>query len=261
MIYTEIIYWAIIGLITGPILRATYNFAWKKFKAESTAFDLKYFFAMLISMIMTVGISPVFLIPGAIRSVDPSFIFIATAAMGYTASSIINKPISYLIKGANLQPTTVKTLSLGTTTRRSLIIVAVIALIAVLGVTTVYAIQTYNITVGSHGKIKGIGVAIYSNAAGTIPCTVVDWGTVEPGAIVPFTVYVKSTGNSPITLSYTTTNFNPASSQQYLTLTWNYTGAIVPAYALIPVQMTLSVSPAITGVNDFSFDITISGSG
>jgi hypothetical protein len=58
-----------------------------------------------------------------------------------------------------------------------------------------------------------------------------------------------------------TTNWNPSTASNYMTLTWNYSGQSINTGAAVQVKLTLSLSANVTGITNFSFDINIVGSG
>jgi hypothetical protein len=89
----------------------------------------------------------------------------------------------------------------------------------------------------------------------------VDWGTPGPGDSVSKTVYIKNTGNAQMTLSMSCSGWNPVGAENYLTLSWNREGTQINAGAVIPAVLTLSVSGAVTGITDFSFNTVIVGTG
>lgn len=114
---------------------------------------------------------------------------------------------------------------------------------------------------GNQGSIKTVGVGVYSDSAGTNKITSINWGTIDPGAKVNKTVYIKNEGNAPSTLSMSTSNWNPTSASTYMTLTWDYGGQTISVGQLVPVKFTLAVSSSVSSVTSFSFDITIVSTG
>ncbi len=118
-----------------------------------------------------------------------------------------------------------------------------------------------NRTINNNGSIKAIGVALYSDQAGTTPLSSISWGTIEPGSSVSKTVYVKNTGNNAVALSLATANWNPSNAQSYMPLSWNYSGQLINPNAISPVTLTLSASSTISGITNFSFDVTITATG
>jgi hypothetical protein len=116
-------------------------------------------------------------------------------------------------------------------------------------------------TLSNSGSVKGVGVGIYQYQNCTSPITSINWGMLNPGASVNDTVYIRNEGNTPATLSMTTSNWNPSNASSCITLNWNYGGQTLSINQVIPVKFTLSVSSSISGITNFSFTITIVGSG
>ncbi len=149
------------------------------------------------------------------------------------------------LKGVN------KRLLLGT-----LIVVSILAM-------TVQAwslVQTSS-TVHSGGAVKAVGVGVYSDVNLTVHVTSISWGTMEPGGNVNKTVYIRNEGNVAAKLSMATSNWNPANATTYLALTWNYAGQSINKGSAIQVKFTLKLSAATQGLTNFTFDITITGTG
>jgi hypothetical protein len=118
-----------------------------------------------------------------------------------------------------------------------------------------------NSAIPNAGSLKTIGIGVYWDAGLTNSANAIDWGMLEPGTQKSFTIYTRNEGNSPITMSMSTSNWNPSTASSYLTLTWNYNGQTINPGASVQVTLTLTVSASITGINSFSFDIIAAGSG
>lgn len=116
-------------------------------------------------------------------------------------------------------------------------------------------------TVSSRGGIKTIGVGVYSDLACTNRLSSIDWGLLEPGTGKNFTCYVRNEGRATVTLTQSTTNWNPSNTSQYITLSWNYAGRSIAVNEVLKVTFTLTVSASISGITDFSFEIVIIGTG
>ena len=125
----------------------------------------------------------------------------------------------------------------------------------------IYGLLTATRTIGSHGSVKAIGVGVYWDASCTSEVSSVDWGVIEPGSSANVTVYIKNTGNSPVTLTLSTDNWNPTEASSYMTLTWDYGGQSIEAGGVVQVTLSLAVASNVSGITDFSFDIIITGSG
>jgi len=115
-------------------------------------------------------------------------------------------------------------------------------------------------TVSDGGVWKAIGIRAYWDSGLTSKVSTPDWGLLQPGAQKSFTVYIHNEGNSPVTLSLSTSNWTPSTASSYLALTWNYNGQTISPSAQMQVTLTLTVSSSITGISNFSFDIIITAS-
>ena len=140
------------------------------------------------------------------------------------------------------------------------VMIAIIAAGILLTVTTA-GLLSVNQAVSSSGSVTTVNVGVYSDYACTQNLTSINWGTLSPGNSVNRTIYVKNTGNPQITLSMTKTNWNPASANGPITLTWNREGAKLNAGQVTTATLTLSVSESISEITSFSVDIVITGTG
>lgn len=136
-----------------------------------------------------------------------------------------------------------------------------VTLIALMTGYAVSGLLTTSRTLGSSGSVKFINVEVYWDLSCTQIVNTVDWGAPEAGEQVDRTMYVKNTGNAPMTLYLYTSNWVPSGADSDIALTWDREGASINDGEVLEAVLTLSVSSSITGVTDFSFDITIEGSG
>jgi len=111
------------------------------------------------------------------------------------------------------------------------------------------------------GRMRTVGVAIYSDRGASVPLYSVDWGKLEPGAEYDVNCYIRNTGNSASVLTLGTDNWGPAEAADYISLSWDYDGQVLDVGEVIPVTLTLTVSEDIEGISSFYFEITIIGSG
>jgi len=114
-------------------------------------------------------------------------------------------------------------------------------------------------TISSVGTFKAVGIGVYWDEDSTRSVNALDWGYLAPGSEKRFTVYISNEGALPLTLSISTSNWNPKTASNYMTLNCNYNGQTLVADKTIPVTITLTVSADITGINTFNFDITAVG--
>jgi hypothetical protein len=146
----------------------------------------------------------------------------------------------------------------------ALAIIAVMLLSAILSgliIANVRSIYQTSSTISSVGTLKAIGIGVYWNEDSTRRVNAIEWGILQPGAQKSATVYISNEGNIPLTLSISTSNWNPPTASNYLTLTWSHTGQTITAGTTVKVTLTLVVSENITGIRNFNFDITAVGSG
>ena len=113
----------------------------------------------------------------------------------------------------------------------------------------------------NQAAIKAVGVGIYRDPALTVPLTEIDWGVLEPGEEKNYTAYIRNESNVPITLVLTTENWSPVNASSFVALTWDYNGEPLGVDGFVEVTFTLAVDPVISGIDAFSFDIVIVGTG
>ena len=152
----------------------------------------------------------------------------------------------------------------GTFKRRKLIFVTVSVLLCftflnVFLLNSIIGQTATRASLQSYGSIRTIGVGIYRNSYCVESVSVVDWGALTPGHSNSRTFHIRNEGNSDVTLSLLTTNWNPSVAGNYLTLDWNYAGQSISPNEVVSVTFTLSVSQNINGIETFSFDIDIIG--
>ncbi len=114
--------------------------------------------------------------------------------------------------------------------------------------------------ISNAGTVKGIRVGVYQDNDCTSVLDFIDWGPLAPGEIKKATCYVQNEWNSVSTLSFYTSSWSPSNASDHMSLTWDYSGQPINPDEAVQVTFTLSVSPNITGITDFSFNIKIVGS-
>lgn len=112
-------------------------------------------------------------------------------------------------------------------------------------------------TISNVGSVKGIGVGIYWDSACANATSSINWGILEPSSNKTVTVYVRNEGNAVVTLSKTTQNWIPSNTSNSMSLNWNYVNQTLTVNQVLQINLTLVVSPTITGITNFSFDITM----
>jgi hypothetical protein len=124
---------------------------------------------------------------------------------------------------------------------------------------TTYAVLITSQRLPSTGNVKAVGVRIYWDINRTQEVTTLNWGTIDPGTNRNSTVFIYNNGNVPLELNMTTSNWNPTSAAGYLRMTWNRENYVLNSSATVQTVLTLTVLSNVTGIDAFSFDITITG--
>jgi hypothetical protein len=137
------------------------------------------------------------------------------------------------------------------------VVFATIGIILVVILGTISVNSGSNRTISYASSISGVGVGIYWDQACTNRTLSLHWGLINPVSNNILTVYIRNEGNSPASLWLTTSNWTPSAASGYMTLNWNYSGITLSADEVIPMELTLSVSPTVSGITDFSFDTVI----
>lgn len=113
-----------------------------------------------------------------------------------------------------------------------------------------------------NGTVSAVNVGVYSNSDCTITCSQINAETIAPGSSYTNTLYIKNTGNVPVSLSMTPSGWNPTTANGPITITWNRDNYQLAAGASVSARLTLSVSSSIsTSITQFSFNIAITGTG
>lgn len=100
-----------LGVMLGTIGATIYPFAWKIMENPELAFDKKYAITMLMSILLTITTSPmVFLTVQIPTTAEGTMFLLATSfAIGFTANSIVNRPVSFFAnKVVKVKPAEVK---------------------------------------------------------------------------------------------------------------------------------------------------------
>ena len=135
-----------------------------------------------------------------------------------------------------------------------------------LTVTSVGLLQTSGLlnithTVPTSGHVTAINLGVYADGSCSEKLTSIDWGSLSPGDITYKAIYVKNTGNSPVNIHMTTDSWNPTEASSAITLTWDKENAMLNPGEVTKATLTLSVAASISGINDFTYNIIIAGTG
>ncbi len=137
---------------------------------------------------------------------------------------------------------------------------------AILAVTCILTLVILIAFIGNFGStkslvladtVKGVGVGIYWDQACTNETLLLNWERIDVGSDSNLTVYIRNEVNSPALLWLGTSNWTPSASSDYISLNWNYSGQVLSVGQVIPLELTLAVSPTISEITDFSFKTII----
>ena len=142
-------------------------------------------------------------------------------------------------------------------TRTHALMFATICIVLFVTLGTITGLFDASKTVSYADSVRGLGVGIYWDQGCANRTLSLDWGLIEPGSNNTLTVYIRNEGKSAVSLWITTSNWNPSAALGYMSLDWNYSGQILGVDQVIPLELILSVSPTISEIDHFSFDIII----
>jgi len=131
---------------------------------------------------------------------------------------------------------------------RKVLLVAAVAVLLV-AVFAVAYLDWASTRISSSGTVSVIGLDASVDH--------VDWGTVWPGDSVTRNISVVPAGSVPVTLAVITGNYTPSNMSGYSRLTWDYANQTLDPGQWFPVNLTLQIFANVTGITEFSFDITI----
>jgi len=137
---------------------------------------------------------------------------------------------------------------------------AIIVVVMLLSLSTL-GLLTISQNISSSGTITTVNVGVFSDSQCTQPLSTINWGSVSPGSTVSRTVFVKNTGGLPLTLSMSTSSWNPVAAGDFMAITWNSENAVLIAGDSVSAELVLTVDSDITEVTAFSVNIIISGTG
>lgn len=145
--------------------------------------------------------------------------------------------------------------------RVMLFVVAACLIGMVMGSAVTFAVLQRSYSIPTTGMITSVNVGVFADLACTQSLTAISWGSVYPGESVSRVVYVKNTGNAPITLSMATSGWSPANANGPITVAWDREGVSLNPGQVAAATITLSTLASISGIVDFSVNIIVTGSG
>jgi len=111
--------------------------------------------------------------------------------------------------------------------------------------------------VDSTGSVETINVGVYWDGECSSNVSFIDWGEIGPGSVKDVSLFIRNEGTIAEGLFLSTDYWSPSNASEFMTLSWDYSGQTLDPSEIVPVALTLQVSPSIEGIKSFSFDIVI----
>ena len=148
-----------------------------------------------------------------------------------------------------------------TSARKAIGVMGIVLTVTLIMVNTnsIYGLLSAVTSIGSSGVVSSANMGVYQESQCINALSSINWGTISPGGTATYTIYVKNTGTVALTLTFTTGSWSPTGASTYFTLTWSYTGSQINTNAVVPITFTLSLTQSVTGITNFQFQITITG--
>ena len=151
------------------------------------------------------------------------------------------------------------TIPTGNRTRRKITLAATCLLSLFVFCAVTAAIGSSNNFVHA-SSVNGLGVGIYWDQSCTNKTFSISWGQLDAGSNNTLTIYIRNEMSMQASLSVKTTNYTPSAALDLIALNWNYSGQVISAGQVIPLELTLTVLPNINGITNFSFNTIITAS-
>lgn len=87
----------------------------------------------------------------------------------------------------------------------------------------------------------------------------IDWGNMTPSQTKNITFYIRNDGSTTIFLSGIDKNWNPTTAEGYVRFVFGSADQIVQASEVKKVTCSLTISPEITNITNFSFTVLLQG--
>jgi hypothetical protein len=127
--------------------------------------------------------------------------------------------------------------------------------VCLLTVVLAAGLQQFQVRIPATGNVKAMGLGVYSDQAGTIALSSIDWGLLDPGSAKTATCYLKSLSNVNSSLALSAGNWVPLSAGNYISISLNRESYHIKPGEIISAALTLQVNSSIQGVSSFSFDV------
>jgi len=133
----------------------------------------------------------------------------------------------------------------------------IVVILAVV-VMTIFFIPMIN-SIEPQAKVSGKGVGIFSNAKCTLKTNVVEWGNVYPNQTKEIELFVKNELDVIGLFNVSSENWIPEKAKEYIIFYSKYPDYYLKPDESMKIILKLFVKPDIIGIEEFSFDIIITG--
>ena len=141
--------------------------------------------------------------------------------------------------------------------RKRLEYLLMLAILVVAGYLIAARVSQFSVRT-SLATVEAVSLGVYWDRDCTRVVDSIDWGELYPGNSKRVNVYIRNEGDASADLSFDTTDWQPSGTGQYISLGWDYVGRTLDANDVVPVELKLSVSSSIRGIEAFSFNILVS---
>jgi hypothetical protein len=136
--------------------------------------------------------------------------------------------------------------------------IVAITVLAAIGV-AVFALLSATQRIPNTVNVRPIGVGVYWDSSFSRKVSSISWGNLHAGETSDVKIYILNEGGVDIVLSMTADNWDSTRASNYITVEWDRESYALGSESSIHAGLTLSVSPNISDVEGFSFDILITG--
>lgn len=106
-----------------------------------------------------------------------------------------------------------------------------------------------------------LGLGVSHDIFGNQVVEHIDWGLLKPGDIVNVTIFVKNTNLKSVFVDLSTDTWVPEGADTFLSASWDFGEEPLGVGKIRETLLILTVSPDVTDISEFSFDIILSISG
>ena len=119
---------------------------------------------------------------------------------------------------------------------------ALILIISMLSALITIAIsQPTNLTIQNSGRITLVGLDAYGTDINSVNGAFsIALGQINLGRSKNVIFYLRSISNSPVTLAFSIGNWQPETLQQFMLISWNYSGNPITPNEEIPIKITVN---------------------